>query len=152
MVLNYKDSIKAEMSLSAMLGKNVNLSEVRAKLMSGDMAGGASALKTALGGVDINSMNAFQKQALTQATGMDVNELMGLTQSKGGGVSGTIAEKNAIKTGADIANGALKQDVANEAAKLAMEQKFRAQMLKFEQDKRLVSRRFVLNARDIALS
>ena len=137
MVLNYKDSIKAEMSLSAMLGKNVNLSEVRAKLMSGDMAGGASALKTALGGVDINAMNPFQKQALTQATGMDVNELMGLTQSKGGGVSGTISEKNAIKTGADIANGALKQDVANEAAKLAMEQKFREQMLKFEQEKRL---------------
>ena len=42
MVLNYKDSIKSEMSLSAMLGRNVNLSEVRARLMSGDMAGGAS--------------------------------------------------------------------------------------------------------------
>ena len=83
MVLNYKDSIKAEMSLSAMLGKNVNLSEVRAKLMSGDMAGGASALKTALGGVDINAMNPFQKQALQQATGMDVNELMVFIHGRG---------------------------------------------------------------------
>lgn len=137
MVLNYKDSIKAEMSLSAMLGKNVNLSEVRAKLMSGDMAGGASALKTALGGVDINTMNPFQKQALTQATGMDVNELMNLTQSKGGGVSGTISEKNAIKTGRDIANGALQQDISNEAAKLALEQKFRKETLEFEQKERL---------------
>jgi hypothetical protein len=137
MVLNYKDSIKAEMSLSAMLGKNVNLSEVRAKLMSGDMAGGASALKTALGGVDINSMNAFQKQALGQATGMDINELMNLTQSKGGGASGTIAEKNAMETGAAIANGALRQDVANEAAKMKLEQSFRAEMMKFEQEKRL---------------
>lgn len=137
MVLNYKDSIKAEMSLSAMLGKNVNLSEVRAKLMSGDMAGGASALKTALGGVDINTMNPFQKQALTQATGMDVNELMSLTQSKGGGASGTISEKNAMKTGRDIANGALQQDISNEAAKLALEQKFRKESMLFEQKERL---------------
>ena len=137
MVLNYKDSIKAEMSLSAMLGKNVNLSEVRAKLMSGDMAGGASALKTALGGVDINSMNAFQKQSLSQATGMDINELMNLTQSKGGGAAGTISEKNAAKTGASIANGALNQDIANEAAKLKLEQKFRKESLEFEQKERL---------------
>ena len=35
MVLNYKDSIKAEMSLSAMLGRNVDLSEVRAKFAAG---------------------------------------------------------------------------------------------------------------------
>lgn len=137
MVLNYKDSIKAEMSLSAMLGKNVNLSEVRAKLMSGDMAGGASALKTALGGVDINSMNAFQKQSLSQATGMDINELMNLTQSKGGGAAGTISEKNAAKTGAAIAQGALNQDIANEASKLALEQKFRKESLLFEQKERL---------------
>jgi hypothetical protein len=105
--------------------------------MSGDMAGGASALKTALGGVDINSMNAFQKQSLSQATGMDINELMNLTQSKGGGAAGTISEKNAAKTGASIANGALNQDIANEAAKLKLEQKFRKESLEFEQKERL---------------
>ena len=137
MVLNYKDSIKAEMSLSAMLGKNVNLSEVRAKLMSGDMAGGASALKTALGGIDINQMNAFQKQSLSQATGMDINELMNLMQSKGGGVAGSLSQKDASKTGAAIAEGALRQDVSNEAAKLALEQKFRKESLEFEQKERL---------------
>ena len=150
MVLNYKDSIKAEMSLSAMLGKNVNFSEVRAKLMSGDQAGGAAALKTALGGQDINAMNAFQKQALSQATGMGIQELMQLTQSKGGGVKGTLAEKNAVKTGKDIAKGALSQDIANAAAKLALDQKNRAEMLKFEQSKRLamlfVEQKFRINA------
>lgn len=150
MVLNYKDSIKAEMSLSAMMGKNINFSEVRAKLMSGDTAGGAAALKTALGGQDINAMNAFQKQALSQATGMGIQELMQLTQSKGGGVKGTLAEKNAIKTGKDIAKGALSQDIANAAAKLALDQKNRAEMLKFEQAKRMamlfVEQKFRMNA------
>lgn len=137
MVLNYKDSIKAEMSLSSMLGRNVNLSEVRAKLMAGDQAGGAAALKTALGGQDINAMNAFQKQALSQATGMGIQELMQLTQSKGGGVKGSLEERNALKTGKAIAQGALSQDISNAAAKLALDQKNRAEMLKFEQAKRM---------------
>jgi hypothetical protein len=149
MVLNYKDSIKAEMSLSAMLGKNVNFAEVRAKLMSGDQAGGAAALKTALGGQDINAMNAFQKQALSQATGMGIQELMQLTQSKGGDAKGSLEEKNALKTGRAIAKGALQQDIAGAAAKLALDQKNRAEMMKFEQAKRLamlfVEQKFRLN-------
>ena len=97
MVLNYKDSMKAEMSLSSMLGKNVDLSETRARLMSGDMAGGASALKTALGGMDINSMNPFAKQQLSQATGMGLDELMNLMSGKGGGAKGSLEEQNAKK-------------------------------------------------------
>jgi hypothetical protein len=136
MVLNYKDSIKAEMSLSAMLGKNVNLSEVRARLMQNDQAGAASALKTALGGVDINAMNAFQKQALTQATGMDISALMGLQQGKGGGVTGVLTEQE--KAGKAFADGALKQDISNAAAKLALEQKQRKELLQFEQKQRLI--------------
>jgi hypothetical protein len=136
MVLNYKDSIKAEMSLSAMLGKNVNLSEVRARLMSGDQAGAASALKTALGGIDVGAMNAFQKQALTQATGMDISALMGLQQGKGGGLSGELkAEQNKGKAFAD---GALNQDIANASAKMKLEQEQRAKMLAFEQRQRLI--------------
>ena len=136
MVLNYKDSMKAEMSLSAMLGKNVNLSEVRAKLMAGDQAGGAQALKSALGGVDINTMNAFQKQALTQATGMDISALMGLQQGKGGELTGELkAEKNKGKAFAD---GALSQDISNAGAKLKMEQEQRAKLLAVEQRQRMI--------------
>ena len=137
MVLNYKDSIKSEMSLSAMLGKNVNLSEVRARLMSGDMAGGASALKSALGGTDIGSMNAFQKQALSQSTGMGIEQLMELTQSKGGGAKGTLSEKAGIKTGQDIAKGAREMDISTKRELLAMEQGQRLKMLDIEHQHRL---------------
>ncbi len=74
MVLNYKDSIKAEMSLSAMLGKIVNLSEVRAKFMSGDQEGALKSLQAQ--GLKPSEMNMFQKQALQQALGgMDLNSL-----------------------------------------------------------------------------
>lgn len=74
MVLNYRDSIKAEMSLSAMLGKNVDLSEVRARFMAGDTVGALSALKAK--GLKPSEMNMFQKQALQQALGgLDLNSL-----------------------------------------------------------------------------
>jgi hypothetical protein len=74
MVLNYKDSIKSEMSLSAMLGKNVNLSEVRAKFMSGDQEGALKSLQAQ--GLKPSDMNMFQKQALQEALGgMDLNSL-----------------------------------------------------------------------------
>lgn len=135
MVLNYKDSIKAEMSLSAMLGKNVNLSEVRAKLMAGDQAGGAAALKSALGGMDIGAMNPFAKQQLTQATGMDISALMALMQGKEGEVSGELKAEAA--KGKAFADAALKQDLANAGAKLALEQEQRKKLLAFEQRQRL---------------
>ena len=135
MVLNYKDSIKAEMSLSAMLGKNVNLSEVRAKLMAGDQAGGAAALKSALGGMDINAMNPFAKQQLTQATGMDISALMALMEGKDGEVSGELKAEAA--KGKAFADAALKQDIANQGAKLKLEQEQRKKLLEFEQRQRL---------------
>jgi hypothetical protein len=104
--------------------------------MSGDQAGAASALKTQLGGMDIGAMNAFQKQALTQATGMDISALMGLQQGKDGGLSGELkAEQNKGKAFAD---GALNQDIANAGAKMKLEQEQRAKMLAFEQRQRLI--------------
>jgi hypothetical protein len=88
MVLNYKDSIKAEMSLSAMLGKNVNLSEVRARFMSGDQEGALSSLKSL--GLNPKDMNMFQQQALQDALGgLDLNSIQKITENttrSGGGL------------------------------------------------------------------
>jgi hypothetical protein len=136
MVLNYKDSIKAEMSLSSMLGKNVNLSEVRAKLMAGDQPGGAAALKSALGGIDIGAMNPFAKQQLTQATGMDISALMALMEGKEDPKVAGELKAEAAK-GKAFADAALAQDIANQAAKLKLEQEQRKKLLEFEQRQRL---------------
>ena len=85
MVLNYKDSIKAEMRLSALLGKQVDLSRVRQKFASGDAAGAADALRTQLKGIDMDKMNMFQRQALQEATGMDMDTIMKLGKGGKGG-------------------------------------------------------------------
>jgi hypothetical protein len=78
MVLNYKDSIKAEMKLSALLGKQVDLSRVRQQFASGDAAGAAQTLRAQLKGIDMDKMNMFQRQALQEATGMDMDTVMKL--------------------------------------------------------------------------
>jgi len=97
MVLNYKDSIKAEMSLSAMLGKNVDLSEVRAKFASGDTEGAMESLRAQ--GLDPSQMNMFQQEALKNATGgMDLNTLQKIATpgfQEGVGNVGTLEEKSA---------------------------------------------------------
>jgi hypothetical protein len=85
MVLNYKDSIKAEMKLSALLGKQVDLSRVRQKFASGDAAGAAEALRAQLKGIDIDKMNMFQRQGLQEATGMDMDTIMKLGKGGKGG-------------------------------------------------------------------
>jgi hypothetical protein len=135
MVLNYKDSIKSEMSLSAMLGRNVNLSEVRARLMSNDTVGAANALKSSLGGMDINAMNAFQRQALAQATGMSTTALMALLQGSGGNMDTKLTANQ--EAGKQIAEQMRKTEVANAGAKLGLEQTQRLELLKFEQRQRL---------------
>lgn len=93
MVMNYKDSIKNEMQLSAMLGKNVDLSEVRAKFASGDQAGAMEALKAQ--GLDPASMDMFQQEQLSQALGgMDLNSLQKIATKDGAKVGG-LSEGNA---------------------------------------------------------
>jgi len=93
MVLNYKDSIKAEMKLSALLGKQVDLSRVRQKFASGDAAGAADALRTQLKGIDMDKMNMFQRQAMQEATGMDMDTIMKLGKGGKGGPLQTDQEK-----------------------------------------------------------
>ena len=74
MVMNYKDSIKAEMQLSSLLGEQVDLSEVRAKFAAGDQAGALESLKAQ--GLDPADMDMFQQQALQDSLGgMDLSSL-----------------------------------------------------------------------------
>lgn len=92
MVLNYKDSIKAEMSLSAMLGKRVDLSQVRALFASGDQEGALRALKAQ--GLDPSKMNMFQQEALKNATGgMDLNTLQKIA-TRTGKTGGALGQEN----------------------------------------------------------
>lgn len=87
MVMNYKDSIKAEMQLSSLLGEQVDLSEVRAKFAEGDTTGAMQALQAQ--GLDPAQMDMFQQEALSQALGgMDLQSLSKIATGTGKEVGG----------------------------------------------------------------
>jgi hypothetical protein len=93
MVMNYKDSIKAEMQLSSLLGEQVDLSEVRAKFAAGDQAGALESLKSQ--GLNPEDMDMFQQEALQSALGgMDLNSLSKVAKNTGKS-GGNLAAGNA---------------------------------------------------------
>jgi hypothetical protein len=93
MVMNYKDSIKAEMQLSSLLGEQVDLSEVRAKFAAGDTEGALGSLKSQ--GLDPADMDMFQQQALQDALGgMDLSSLSKVANNTGKS-GGNLAAGNA---------------------------------------------------------
>lgn len=135
MVLNYKDSIKSEMQLSAMLGRNVNLSGVRAQMMMNNPAAAMAELKKQLSGLDINQMNPFAKQQLSQSTGMSIDQLMQLQQGNAAGVKGQLTQ--AQEMGKQFAEAALQKDKEQEGARTALQLQQQKTMLAIEQRQRL---------------
>ena len=82
MVINYKDSIANEMELSAMLGKNVNLSEARALFAQGETSKALESIKAQ--GLDPTKMNMFQQESLSKALGgMDLDMLQKVATGTG---------------------------------------------------------------------
>jgi hypothetical protein len=75
-----------------MLGKNVDLSEVRAKFASGDTEGALKSLQAQ--GLDPAQMDMFQQDALSQALGgMDLSSLQKVATKQGAQVGGLKAGK-----------------------------------------------------------
>jgi hypothetical protein len=72
MVLNYKDSIKAEMQLSAMLGENVDLSEVRALIASNDIEGAQRAFNATGLAEKARAQGLFTTDMLQKAVGSSI--------------------------------------------------------------------------------
>jgi len=69
MVLNYKDSIKSEMELSAMLGERVDLSEVRSLIAAGDIAGAQKAFNATGLAERAKAQGIFSVDMLQKAVG-----------------------------------------------------------------------------------
>lgn len=128
MVLNYKDSIKAEMSLSAMLGRRVDLSQVRALFAAGRTEDAVRALKGQ--GLNPANMNMFQQAQLQQALGgMDLNEIQKIATRTGKTVGlgkGNVAKENEVYISAKSSAESAKQigmAVASAMAQLEKTQK-----------------------------
>jgi hypothetical protein len=75
-LLDFENSINAEMELGAMLGKDINLDRARGLAFAGDLAGATQETLNALGGVDaFNKMDYFTKKKTAELMGTSVEEL-----------------------------------------------------------------------------
>jgi len=75
-LLNFESSVGAELKASALLGQNVNFNQSRRLFFEGKIAEGEKALQKELEKVgDIDKLNYFQRKALSELTGKDINEL-----------------------------------------------------------------------------
>jgi hypothetical protein len=75
-LLNFQDSIDAEMEASVLLGRSLNLNYARQLSFVGDVAGAQKEILNQVRSVgDFTKMNVFQQEALAKATGYSVSEL-----------------------------------------------------------------------------
>jgi hypothetical protein len=75
-LLDFENSINAEMELGAMLGKNINLDKARALAYNNDIAGATQETLNQLGGIDaFNKMDYFSKKKTAELMGTSVEEL-----------------------------------------------------------------------------
>ena len=75
-LLNFEDSIAAEMEAELLTGKQLNLEEARALALKGDNVGAAKLIAEQVGGAaEFMSMNVIQQEALAKAAGMGVDEM-----------------------------------------------------------------------------
>ena len=74
-LLDFENSINAELELGAMLGRNINLDRARALAFEGDIGGAVRETLSSLGGIEeFNKMDYFQKKQTAALLGVSVDE------------------------------------------------------------------------------
>lgn len=99
-LLNFEDSISAELEAELLTGKQINLETARLAALNNDMATVAEEIKNQIGGsAEFSKMNRIQQEAFASAVGMSREEL-----------ANTLVEQEALqKVGAKTAEEARKK-------------------------------------------
>tara|TARA_Y100000592_G_C5481565_1_gene325853 strand:- start:8274 stop:10889 length:2616 start_codon:yes stop_codon:yes gene_type:complete len=75
-LLNFQDSLNAELEASIMIGRNINLQKARQLALEGDIAGVAMEISRIVGGqAEFEKMSVLEREALANAVGLSVEEL-----------------------------------------------------------------------------
>ncbi len=76
-LLDFENSITAELEASALLGTNLNLSQARYLAANNDIIGAQQAVLDQVSSLgDLTKLNKFEQEALTKATGMQMGDLI----------------------------------------------------------------------------
>ena len=133
--LDFETSIQSEMRMATMLGRHISMDAMRRASFEGDQVKFMQEQRKVLQNVgDLSQKNMYQRQAIAEAMGMEVGELMKMQQKEKGLqalASGTAEQRRLLaeyeKMQADIQGGRVK-DVAKEAEEMIRQEK--AQLVK----------------------
>lgn len=131
-LLDFESSITKELELGAMLGTRVNFNKARALAFEGDMIGMQQAVNAEVSKLgDINKMNMYQKQALMDATGMDLKSLIkqqSIAKKFGSIDKEKLAAANALLDSGMKINDITDEQLAKEAIRLGNQQEMQSDM------------------------
>ena len=83
-LLDFESSITKELELSAMLGKNINLSKARELAYAGDLKGATQETLRQLGGISaFNQMDYYQKKQTADLLGVTVEQFKKMATNQG---------------------------------------------------------------------
>lgn len=131
-LLDFESSITKELEASALLGTNLDFSKARELAFTGDLLGMQKELTKELANVgDISKMSTYEKQALVDATGQELDTLMNTQRiyNKFGSLDDErlAAANDLIASGKDIANVS-EADLEAQTERLAKQQKMQDMM------------------------
>ena len=115
-LLNFQDSLTKEIEASVILGRPLNLQRARELALVNDITGAQQEIVKALGSEEeFNRLNAFQRQALADATGLelkDIQQILGKEKERLT-LSGALAKQNTDNIVSEKAITATAQLLAN---------------------------------------
>ena len=82
-LLNFEESIEAQMNAQVLLGKNLNFDKARQLAFTGDQAGMMDEIVGQMGGeAEFNKMNVIQRKALADSVGLSVEKMGQLVRAE----------------------------------------------------------------------
>ena len=115
-LLDFQSSLNAEVNASIVLGRTLNLQKAREAALNNDMVGMQQEILKQVGGASrFNKMNAYQRQALADAVGMELTDLQKVVnkQKEQKTIAGELSRINTDKMVPDEAITATAEMLAN---------------------------------------
>ena len=121
-LLNFEQSISAELEAELLTGKQLNLERARLAALTGDYETVTKEIMKNVGGInDFMSLNVLQQEALAKSVGMEANQL-----------SDVLLKKQNIEELAEEARKGGNEDLARQYEQLSTQQKFNAAIEKLK--------------------
>ena len=131
-LLDFENSINAELEASAMLGQSINFNKARELAATGDIVGAQqSVLDNLQQNVDLNRLNTFQLQSIAKASGMEVGELqkqLAIRKKFGPLSSEQAAAMEALASAGNNVKDITQDQLDSETARLKAQQEFQSQI------------------------